>query len=58
MQPRHFTSLLDLSSTELRDLIKRAIQLKNYRDPDFQPLKGKSFGHDFRKIFHTYSYLL
>jgi ornithine carbamoyltransferase len=49
MQPRHFTSLLDLSSTELRELIRRAIQLKNYRDPDFQPLKGKVLAMIFEK---------
>ena len=44
MQPRHFISLLDLSGDEFRALINRAIELKNNRDPDFQPLKGK--GHD------------
>ncbi|MCK9604857.1 MAG: ornithine carbamoyltransferase [Methylomonas sp.] len=49
MQPRHFTSLLDLSSTELRTLIHRAIQLKNHRDPDFQPLKGKVLAMVFEK---------
>jgi ornithine carbamoyltransferase len=38
MQVKHFTSLLDLTSTELRDLIHRAIYLKQHRDPDFQPL--------------------
>lgn len=49
MQPRHFTSLLDLSSTELRNLIYRAIELKNHRDPDFQPLKGKVLAMVFEK---------
>ncbi|MCQ8127677.1 ornithine carbamoyltransferase [Methylomonas rivi] len=49
MQPRHFTSLLDLSSAELRHLIHRAIQLKNHRDPDFQPLKGKVLAMVFEK---------
>jgi len=49
MQPRHFTSLLDLSSTELRALIQRAIYLKNYRDPDFQPLKGRVLAMIFEK---------
>lgn len=49
MQPRHFISLLDLSSTELRTLIQRAIELKNHRDPDFQPLKGKVLAMVFEK---------
>ncbi len=49
MQPRHFTSLLDLSSTELRSLMQRAIQLKNHRDPDFQPLKGRVLAMIFEK---------
>ncbi len=49
MQPRHFTSLLDLTSVELRQLIYRAIELKNHRDPDFQPLKGKVLAMVFEK---------
>ncbi|MDD1620183.1 MAG: ornithine carbamoyltransferase [Methylococcaceae bacterium] len=49
MQPRHFISLLDLSSTELRALINRAIELKNHRDPDFQPLKGRVLAMIFEK---------
>ncbi len=49
MQPRHFTSLLDLSSTELRDLIHRAIYLKTNFDPDFQPLKGRVLAMIFEK---------
>lgn len=49
MQPRHFTSLLDLSGTELRNLIYRAIQLKTHRAPDFQPLKGKVLAMVFEK---------
>ncbi len=49
MQPRHFISLLDLSSQELRDLIHRAIDLKNNRNPDFQPLKGKVLAMVFEK---------
>ncbi|MDD2760963.1 MAG: ornithine carbamoyltransferase [Methylomonas sp.] len=49
MQPRHFTSLLDLSSAELRDLIHRATELKNLRDADFQPLKGKVLAMVFEK---------
>lgn len=49
MQTRHFISLLDLTSTELRQLIHRAIELKNHRDPDFQPLKGKVLAMIFEK---------
>ena len=49
MQPRHFTSLLDLSSSELRKLIHRAIELKTHRNADFQPLKGKVLAMVFEK---------
>lgn len=49
MQPRHFTSLHDISSDEFRHLIERAIELKNNRDPDFQPLKGKVLAMIFEK---------
>ena len=49
MQPRHFTSLLDLRKDELRSLIQRAIHLKNHRDPDFQPMKGKVLAMVFEK---------
>jgi len=49
MNPRHFTSLLDLSSEEFRLLIKRAIELKNHRDPDYQPLKGQLLAMIFEK---------
>ena len=49
MQPRHFTSLLDLSKDELRSLIQRAIHLKNHRDPDLQPMKGKVLAMVFEK---------
>ncbi|MDQ7090605.1 MAG: ornithine carbamoyltransferase [Methylococcales bacterium] len=48
-QPRHFISLNDLSSDEFRALIARAIVLKNNRDPDFQPLKGKVLAMIFEK---------
>ena len=34
MNPRHFISLLDLSSDEFRALIQRAIELKNNRNPE------------------------
>ncbi len=47
MQPRHFTSLLDISGVEFRSLIHRAIELKNHRDPDYQPLKGQILGMVF-----------
>lgn len=49
MQPRHFTSLLDLTSTELRELIHRAIHLKNHRDLNYQPLKGRVLAMIFEK---------
>ena len=49
MQPRHFISLLDLSSDEFRSLISRAIDLKNNRNPDFQPLKGMVLAMIFEK---------
>ncbi len=49
MNPRHFTSLLDLSSEEFRLLIKRAIELKNHRNPDYQPLKGQLLAMIFEK---------
>jgi len=49
MNPRHIISLLDLSSDEFRTLIQRAIELKNNRDPDFQPLKGQVLAMIFEK---------
>jgi len=49
MKPRHFTSLLDLSSEELRQIITRAIELKNKRAPDYQPLKGQILAMIFEK---------
>lgn len=49
MNPRHFISLLDLSGEEFRHLIKRAIQLKSHRDPDYQPLKGQVLAMIFEK---------
>ncbi len=48
-KPRHFISLLDLSSNEFRALIQRAIELKNTRNPDFQPLKGQVLAMIFEK---------
>ena len=49
MQPRHFISLLDLSRDELHALIHRAIDLKNNRNNDFQPMKGKVLAMIFEK---------
>jgi ornithine carbamoyltransferase len=47
--PRHFISLLDLTSEEFRSLIERAIMLKHVRDHDYQPLKGQVLGMIFEK---------
>ncbi len=49
MPARHFISLLDLSSDEFRSLISRATDLKNTRNPDFQPLKGQVLAMIFEK---------
>lgn len=49
MQPRHFISLNDLSRDEFKALIARAISLKNNRNLDFQPLKGKVLAMIFEK---------
>ncbi len=49
MKPRHFISLLDLTSDEFRTLIARAIMLKHVRDRDYQPLKGQVLGMIFEK---------
>ena len=49
MNPRHFTSLLDLSSEEFRHIIHRAIELKNNRDPNYKPLKGRVLAMIFEK---------
>ncbi|MCK4842182.1 MAG: ornithine carbamoyltransferase [Methylococcales bacterium] len=48
-KPRHFISLLDLSTDEFRHLINRATELKKNRDPDFQPLKGQVLAMIFEK---------
>lgn len=48
-QPRHFTSLLDISADEFRRLISRAIKLKNNRNADYQPLKGQVLAMIFEK---------
>ncbi|WP_020562311.1 ornithine carbamoyltransferase [Methylosarcina fibrata] len=49
MKLRHLTSLLDLTPEEFRYLIQRAIELKNHRDPDYQPLKGRVLAMIFEK---------
>jgi len=49
MNPRHFISLLDLTSDEFRGLIHRAIELKIHRNPDYQPLKGQVLAMIFEK---------
>ena len=49
INPRHFTSLLDLSSEEFRRIIYRALELKNNRDPNYQPLKGYVLAMIFEK---------
>jgi len=49
MSLRHFTSLLGLSNEEFRRIIKRAIELKHNRDPDYQPLKGQLLAMIFEK---------
>lgn len=46
---RHFIGLHDLSRAELHTLIHRAIELKNHRDPAFQPLKGQVLAMIFEK---------
>jgi ornithine carbamoyltransferase len=49
MNSRHFISVLDLTSNEFRRLIYRAIELKNHRDPNYQPLKGQVLAMIFEK---------
>lgn len=49
MQTRHFISLLDLSPQELNQIVQRAIELKNNRDYNYQPLKGRVLGMIFEK---------
>jgi len=49
MKPRHFISLLDLTGDEFRRLIGRAVELKNNRDPEYQPLKGQVLAMIFEK---------
>ncbi len=49
--PRHFLTLLDLSSEELRQLMERAIELKAMQRAGevFEPLKNRALGMIFEK---------
>lgn len=47
--PKHFISLLDYSGEQLNALIQRAIELKNAKDYDYQPLKGRVLAMIFEK---------
>ncbi len=49
VSPRHFLTLTDLTSDELKQLLLRAIELKKiHREgTQFQPLKKSSNGDDF-----------
>jgi ornithine carbamoyltransferase len=49
--PRHFLSLLDLSSEELRQLLARASELKamQQRGERYEPLRGRTLGMIFEK---------
>lgn len=51
MTPRHFLTLLDLSTDELKTLIKRAIELKALRKQgkEPKPMQGKVLGMIFEK---------
>ena len=48
MKPRHFTTLNDLTATEIRALIKRAGELKALRSI-YEPLKNRVLGMIFEK---------
>ena len=51
MSVRHFLTLLDLSSTELKELLARAIELKKLREQKvvFEPLKNRVLAMIFEK---------
>ncbi|MFB3045017.1 MAG: ornithine carbamoyltransferase [Acidiferrobacterales bacterium] len=51
MTPRHFLSLRDLSGDEIRRLVKRACELKEYlkRGERYEPLRGKTLALIFEK---------
>jgi ornithine carbamoyltransferase len=50
-RPRHFLSLLDLTTEELRSVVRRATELKRmqHRGDIHTPLKGKNLGMVFEK---------
>ncbi|MGD9163909.1 MAG: ornithine carbamoyltransferase [Chromatiales bacterium] len=50
-KPRHFLSLLDLTSEELHNIVRRASELKRmqHRGDIHTPLKGKNLGMVFEK---------
>ncbi len=50
-QPRHFLSLLDLTTDELHSIVRRASELKRiqHRGDTHTPLKGKNLGMVFEK---------
>jgi ornithine carbamoyltransferase len=50
-QPRHFLSLLDLTSEELSGIVSRGVELKRmqHRGDIHMPLKGKNLGMIFEK---------
>lgn len=50
-QPRHFLSLLDLTTEELHSIVRRATELKRmqHRGDIHTPLKGKNLGMVFEK---------
>ena len=49
--PRHFLTLLDLSGDELREIVRRASELKTMRrsNEDYRPFVGKSLAMIFEK---------
>ena len=49
MTPRHFTSLLDVTSDELRSLLDKAMVFKRLPDREYQPLKGRVLAMIFEK---------
>jgi ornithine carbamoyltransferase len=46
---RHFLKLSDLTGQEIRELIRRAIELKSRRDPSYRPLAGRTLAMLFGK---------
>jgi len=51
VKPRHFLTLLDLSAAELKDLLRRAIELKksHLRGERYEPLHNKNLAMIFEK---------